>query len=472
MSSFKINKEENTMKKLIHISIFSLIIFITGSISSCVKLNQVSPTSVPVTKLFKDSISLNEALIGLYSTLEVREYYGGYFPLFADLNSDNGVAGGYNDTSLDEFGAYSVTSSNAYLQNMYIALYYTIANANAILEGEKAVVSASPQFLNKVRGQVLTIRALAHFDLLRSFGYHWDLNSPYGVPVVITVQKATDVVVRSTVADTYTAILNDLAQAATLLNGEADRNANYINPAIVNALLARVYLYQKDYINAAKYASLVIDDGAYSLLDEANFPSVYTSKRSKESIFELPFNQQNPSFYNTATYARPDAASTEVLFIASEGLKDFLNNRSGDMRINLLDTTSINFQPNARTLKYSSDITQKDNSAYVIRIAEMYLIRAEALGRVDGLNDLNVIRSNRGLAPLHASDLPDDNTYAQAVADENRAEFNFEGHRYFDLARTGQVNTVLGVSLSNSVYPIPLHEINATHGIVVQNPGY
>ncbi len=463
------------MKKLFYISVFSMLAAALTLLGGCSKLNQLSTTSVPANQLFKDTVSLNEALVGLYSTLEAQEYYGAYYPMLADLNSDNGISGGYNNTSLNEFGAYSVTSSNIFVQNMYVALYYTIATANAILAGEKGISDTSTetrQLITTVNGQALAIRAMAHFDLLRAFGYHWDLTSSYGIPVVTTVQSASDIVPRNTVTATYMAILSDLTQAATLLSGDASRNANYINPAIINALLARVYLYMKDYSDAANYATLVINDGSFSLLDQNNFPSIYTQKLSKESVFELPFNQQNQSEYNISTYARPDAASTEVLFIASQELQTFFQGRPADLRINLLDYSSPNFQPNGRTLKYSSDISQKDNSAYVIRIAEMYLIRAEALGRTGGLDDLNLVRVNRGLATLAPSDVPDDPTYAQAIADEDRAEFNFEGHRYFDLARTGQVANVLGVPSTNSVFPIPLAQINATHRAVAQNPGY
>lgn len=442
------------------------------SLSGCTKLNQVSPTSVPASNMFKDTTSLKEALTGLYSTLESENYYGAFYPMFADLNSDNGVAGGYNNTSLNEFGYYSVTTTNQYLQDMYIAMYYAIANANAIIANVGSVPHITQQQLMSVKGQALAIRALVHFDILRAFGYHWDITSPYGIPVVLSVQSAGDVVPRSTVAASYAAIIADLTNAATLLSGQTGHNANYINPAIVNALLARVYLYQKDYTDAAKYATFMINDGAYALADKTSFPSLYTTKLGKESILELPFNQQNPSFYNATTYARPGADATEVLFIGSEDLKNFIAGRPGDLRINLLDTGSVNFQPDVRTLKYAGDITQKDNSAYVIRIAEMYMIRAEALGRSAGLADLNKIRTNRGMAPLTPSDVPDDASYAQAVADENRSEFNFEGHRYFDLARTGQVKNILGVPASNSCYPIPQHEIDATHGVVVQNSGY
>lgn len=443
-------------------------------LTGCNKLNQVSPNAVPQTILFKDTASVRETLVGLYSTLEPETYYGAYYPMFADLNSDNGIAGGYNNTSLNEFGYYNVTTTNIYVQNMWVGLYHCIATANQILAGLASLPgndSSTQALVTSVKGQALAIRALVHFDLLRAFGYHWDLTSTYGIPVVTTVQKASDVVARNTVADTYKAIIDDLQAAATLLSGNTDRNANYINPAVINALLARVYLYKKEYANAVNYATAVINDGAYTLMDKNSFPSIYKQKLSPESIFELAYNQQDQSFYNATTYARPNAASTEVLFIASQGLQTFFQSRPGDLRINLLDYASPNFQPNGRTLKYRGEIT-RDNPAYILRIAEMYLIRSEAAGRLNGLADLNMVRTSRGLAALDPSDVPDDPAYAQAVSDENRAEFNFEGHRYFDLARTGQINAVLGVPATSSVYPIPQVELTATHGALVQNPGY
>ncbi len=185
------------MKKSTYIFPFCLIIVCSFIFSSCAKLNQVSPTGVPANAMFKDTNSLKQALTGLYSTLESINYYGAYFPMLADLNSDNGIAGGYNNTSLNEFGAYNVTSSNIFIQNQYVSMYYSIANANAILAGESSITgtdSGTLQLLQSVKGQALAIRALAHFDLLRSFGYHWDVTSPYGIPVVTTIHTASDVV--------------------------------------------------------------------------------------------------------------------------------------------------------------------------------------------------------------------------------------------------------------------------------------
>jgi hypothetical protein len=466
------------MKNIKNIAAFGYIIVSAIMINSCAKLNQVAPTAVQGPQLFKDSTGLSEAVTGLYSTLEVPEYCGGDYLMLADVNSDNGVAGGYNNTSLNEFGAYNVTSSNIFIQNTYVAIYKTITTANNILAGESTVKGASSNYLNSVKAQALTLRAMGHFDVLRAFGYHWDLSSPNGIPVVTTVQTSNSVVPRSTVAATYASILSDLTNAANLLSSSVDRNPAYVNPAIVNALLARVYLYKKDYVNAASYATIVINDGAYSLVNAGSYVAMYNNgaKTSTEFIFNLPFDFQNQSQYYATTYARPTAASTEVLFIGNANLKTFFESRNGDVRYNLMDTT--NTKGYLRTLKYSSDGKYKDNSALLIRIAEMYMIRAEALGRTSGLADLNMVRTNRGLNALLPSDVPDDATYAQAVSDENRAEFNFEGHRYFDLARIGRVVSALQpltsatLTPANSCFPIPLREISATNGVVAQNPGY
>src|ERR1700753_81642 len=119
------------IKNIVLATGFVLAAMVLPRLPGCTKLNQVSPTSVPASSMFKDTTSLQEALTGLYSTLESENYYGAFYPMFADLNSDNGVAGGYNNSSLDEFGYYSVTTTNTYLQGIYISLYYSIANANA-----------------------------------------------------------------------------------------------------------------------------------------------------------------------------------------------------------------------------------------------------------------------------------------------------------------------------------------------------
>jgi hypothetical protein len=313
---------------------------------------------------------------------------------------------------------------------------------------------------------------MAHFDLLRYFGYHWDGASKFGVPVVKTVQSVEDVAPRSSVSETYTFIISELEAALQLTNTD-DRSVQYVNTATIHALLARVYLYQKDMGKAADHATAVIEDGAFSLLSADEFPTVYSSRRTSESVFELAFDNQNRSDYNSLTYSRSDALRTELFFLASPSLAEFFSDRPGDVRAALQDYNlanndeSITSDGSGRTQKYRGE-DSKDNPAYLLRLAEMYLIRAEAEGLTNGLSDLNLLRVARGLgdaAPATGEE------FAQAIMDERRAELNFEGHQFFDLARLGKAADVLGDDFRGAL-PIPLREITATGGVIEQNPGY
>jgi hypothetical protein len=166
---------------------------------------------------------------------------------------------------------------------------------------------------------------------------------------------------------------------------------------------------------------------------------------------------------------RPDALRPEVLFFVSEDLGKFFDQRSGDVRAKLTNfiDNDVSIQPDGRTEKYRGEQT-RDNPAYILRLAEMYLIVAEMADKTEALAALNALRESRGLSSL--VNLSDDEL-KQAVEDERRAEFNMEGHRFFDLARLGKIETVLGQD-AKPVLPIPLREIVATNGLIVQNKGY
>jgi hypothetical protein len=241
----------------------------------------------------------------------------------------------------------------------------------------------------------------------------------------------------------------------------------------INALLSRVYLYKGDKTKAALFATEVINSGDFALVDAVNYGTIFSKRLTSESIFELKFDAQNRSAYNGLTYGRDSAIRSEVNYVADISLDQFFQTRTGDVRAALLDFVNNNttILPSGRTQKYRGE-ESRDNSAYMIRFAEMYLIRAEAKGKTDGLADLNLIRTQRGLTALTAADVPTDSTYQKVVLDENQAEFNFEGHRYFDLARTRQLNAETGIDNFRSIMPIPGREMIASKGGIVQNPGY
>lgn len=465
------------------LSIASVILLLAVSFSSCDKfLDQTSPNDVAQENMFQDANSLESARIGLYNTLQDVYYYGGYFPLMADAYSDNGSTGGYDSPDLNELGDKTLTAANIYVQNTWISIYNTIYTANQVIANVDLVddPALSEEVRNDIKGEALAIRAMAHFDLLRMFGEHWDLASAYGIPVVQKVLQPEDIVGRSTVEDTYNAITADLTLSLGLIANDdyrldplAFKGAQFMTKNAVNALLARVYLYKKDYVQADAYATDVINAGYANLLDANSFSSIYTTKLSSEAVFELVFNGQDRSQFNAATYSRPDALRSEVLFLANENLKTFFESRPGDPRASLVDfvNNDLSIEPDGRTQKYRGEDFQ-DNDALIIRMGEIYLIRAEARGLAGGgLEDLNIVRENRGL-PLYASDDFDvPGLYELAVEEERRAELNFEGHRYFDLARLQKVQEVLGDAVL-PVFPIPLREITATNGVLQQYPGY
>ncbi len=429
-----------------------------------------SPNSVEDANVFTSLSGLLNARVGMYSTLQDKNYYGGSFPLISECYTDNGTTGGYDVIDLNEIAYRAVTPTNLYVQNIYIAIYNTIYTANKIINNIDKVPNVPDDQKSNILGEALFVRALGNFDLLRLYGEHWDRTSDFGIVILTTTDSILASVPRSSVEASYQQIFADINQSIALLN---TFNGNqYISPAAANALLARVSLYYKDYPGAIAAAGSVIDDNNFSLFPTGEVTKIYTDRQTPESIFELSFDLQNQSAYNILTYSRIDALRSDVNFIASQNLNDFFQGRPGDTRGVLVDTINedASIQPDGRTQKYRGETT-KDNSGFILRLAEMYLIRAEAAGRSAGLADLNLVRTNRGLNALTAGDVPDDQSYLNAILDERRAELNFEGARLYDLARTGQVEAVLGSGVQ-PIMPIPQREISATNSAVAQNPGY
>jgi starch-binding outer membrane protein, SusD/RagB family len=447
------------------------LVIITSSFTSCKKILDVSsPNAVADASVFTSVDGLRNARIGMYSSLQDKNYYGGYYPLLAECYSDNGTTGGYDVIDLNDIASKTVETSNIYTTGIYQAAYYSIYTANEIITNIDKVPNLDPTEKSNTLGEALFIRALGEFDLLRMFGEHWDKTSAYGISIVLSPTNPKVPIARTTVDSSYKQIIADLQLAISSLN---TYNGNqYASLTAAKALLARVDLYYGNYADAASLATDVISDNTFSLFGPDNFTSIYTTQLTPESIFELKFDLQNQSAYNTLTYVRDDALRTDVAFLAAADLNTFFQSRPTDRRSALVDyvNVDVSIQPDGRTQKYRGEQT-KDNSGFIIRLAEVYLIRAEALGKTNGLTDLNTIRESRGMADLAAADVPDSVSFLNAVLDERRAELNFEGHRLFDLARTNNVTTILGATV-NPIMPIPQREIDGTNNVVVQNPGY
>jgi starch-binding outer membrane protein, SusD/RagB family len=408
----------------------------------------------------------------MYTLLGNENYYGGYYTLAFDAHSDNGSTGGYVVESLDELGQKRLTPNNLFLERMWISIYATTNSANQILENIDKNTTLEQKERDNIKGEALFVRALTHFDALKMFGEHWNNGSEYGIPVVLRTQSVSNVLPRSTVEDTYAAILKDLSEAEILVNDDVAKGKVYVTKNAVKALLARVYLFNQDKTNALKYAQEIIDGKKYSLFDAVDFDKLYSGRQTQESIFELKFDVQNRSALNGLTYRRDVAPRPDVSFFAAKDLNTFFENNKSDVRATTVDfvNNDASISPDGRSQKYRGESLQ-DNPAYVLRYAEMLLIAAEAKGWTSGLSDLNTLRVKRGLSALLQKDVNTEVKFLDYLLNERRAEFNMEGQRFSDLARFNLVETILGKEVK-SVFPIPLREIEATKGAIKQYPGY
>jgi starch-binding outer membrane protein, SusD/RagB family len=459
-------------------SIYS-IFFLLGilTLDSCSLLDQVSPNDLQVSTAINNGGQAKAALYGIYSSMQDKYYYGGHYLLFTEALSTNASTGGYNFISLDEAGSQNVSADNEFVTQTWLSIYKTIANTNNLLAalGNIKDPTFSETEKNDIEGQARAIRAMAHFDLLRYYGEHWNLSSTNGIPIVNSIQGIADVKPKSTVAQVYQFVTDELVIAT----GQLDKSATavqYINYNGARSLLARVYLYKNDKLNAANYATQVINSRAYNLLPAANYLDIFNKRKTSESILELSFNSQNRSSYNELTYNRDEAPRAELYYLANQPLQTFFNTRTSDVRLSTIDfgtsSNDVTVTPDGRSQKYRGE-NAKDNSAYVIRYAELYLIAAESKGRVNGgLTFLNNLRTARGMTALTAASVSTDEKYMNALLDECNAEFNFEGHRYFDLARTGTYTAATNAAAFRAILPIPNREIRATKGVLTQNPGY
>jgi hypothetical protein len=292
--------------------------------------------------------------------------------------------------------------------------------------------------------------------------------------LTITTDYAVNAIMpRTSTTDVYQQIINDLLQAYALLP------VTYISPGRARpnkftaaALLARVYLYKKDYAKADLYASEVIGSGMYAL--NTNLNNVFLSA-SNETIWQLPKDAANTT---EGVSFIPSSATVKPVYVISNYLLTAFE--SGDQRkINWLKANTISGLAYYYPHKYKSRISTPITESYIVlRLAELILIRAEARTHLNDLNgaktDLNLIRSRSGLNANAAVTQPQ---LLAAIEQERRVEFFAEwGHRWFDLKRTNRADAVLATVKSfwqptAVLYPIPQNEL-LRNAFLTQNPGY
>ncbi|WP_442590489.1 RagB/SusD family nutrient uptake outer membrane protein [Pedobacter sp. AW31-3R] len=450
--------------RLLFLSILAVAVF------SCKNVLDVAPVNdIEQRDALKTSQDVKAALIGSYSDLGNRNFYGGRPFLMADLMGDNQAidwSGTFEEPT--QASNKSLLKTNTYVNNIWRYGYNAINDVNLVL-GAIAIVDEGER--DKVEGEAKFIRGSAHFDLVRLFGRAYNDGNPAvnpGVPLILTpTTEITDAsfVERTTVAAVYEQVIKDLMEAESLL---PEKNGFFATKYAATGMLARVYLQMGDYVNAADAANRVIKSGVYRLASTYSgaFPvrpvigSPSTpGSNTPEDIFAMQvntltgYNSYN-EFYGSSTYGGRGDAVISSTWIAN-------TYEAGDDRIN-------NFYDDGDI--FTSKYANRYGNVSILRLAEMYLIRAESNQRNGGepvgqspLEDLSVIRSRAGLTTTSAT-LDD-------ILLERKRELAFEGFFLHDAKRTETNVGNIAWNANALVFPIPQIEIDANNKLL-QNPGY
>lgn len=435
--------------------------------TSCKKFVTIdnAPNSLSPSDTYAADGTATSAVLGMYSYY-ASTYSLQYYDWTAELLGDAIQYRYYSSTPLmAEFQNGNVTSTNGNVRNyQWYYPYYVIAQTNSAIEGLTKSTTLTTSVKNQLLGESYFLRAFHFFYLNNFFG---------GVPLSLdpTALNNADLP-RATKAEVYTQIISDLKAAEELLPGTYTGTLHArVNKYAAEALLARVYLYQKDYTNAVTYATKVIGatDVTYTLSD--------LSTTFKTSSTETILQFATYYGYSSFSYRASSATTLPSFYLYDSFMNEF---ETGDNRktawTDSLVSGGITYR---RVNKYKlGTATAGDEYNVVLRLAEQYLIRAEASAQLNDIataqTDLDAIRNRAGLGNTTAATKDD---LLTAIAQERKIElFGEMGHRYFDLVRTGQADAVLGQAKStwmsrDTLMPIPYQEI-LNNQKLTQNPGY
>ena len=481
------------MKKIFTIALAAVALLSSCSKDFLTKEPALAQSDVLTLSTFE---GIDKAVAGAYAPLASTSWYCGDFILSNEMRTMNGKRWvqftRYNSGRYLEDYSVNFTATNT--SGVWSYGYYVILSANSAIAALDNV-EAPEQDKNNVKAEALFLRALSHFDLVRTFAqpYNYTADASHlGVPVVLTVDSEAKPE-RSTVKVVYQQIIDDLLEAEKIIDpaysrkGVTDATAS-ANINSIRALLSRVYLYSEQWQKAADYATLVINSGKYKMWTPDQVASI------KDGEFSSVFNQDVP-------------AEGEVIFEVYENLSQSYGggnenvcgmtsfNGYGDCGaskdlLNLYEPKDVrgllvmpDYDGNALfTMKYfGKGLSSIDaNNTIVLRLSEMYLNRAEALingASIPGataLGDLETVAKNRNASVQPAT--------KSGVYTERAKELAWEGHLWFDLARTGRAMTrkdVSGTQVPTRIepkdyrwaMPIPDREFTVNKNLV-QNDGY
>ena len=480
------------MKKYIYIILLTTLI-----VSSCEKkFIEILPVStVTIDVLFKTDKDFADALIGCYTVY--GGIYNGNYEYLSELCGDDMEHQWATESIAVRLDYYTFSNDETLIRDFWRNHYTIISRCNLILS---KIATADPAVIikkDRYAAEAKFLRALAYFNLIRVFG---------DVPIVlapITFEESY-LLPREKVDKVYTdVIFKDLLDAEsklTLKYTGVDVGRPTIGAA--KSLLGRAYLTHKDYALAATKLKEVTTLG-YSLLPTYNDLWDYSkNEHHSEYIYDIEYESGGGNGSNLTNTHMPQEASLQAFYgIMGGGGSDLCPSDSlmfnlfvaGDKRkaksvANGFTNASGVFVPlpvtglrRSFTLKYTAPVAvggDGNTNFKVIRYADVLLMLAESLNEsnntTEALTYLNMVRTRAGV-PLYSG--LSQSGAREKILLERRLELCFEGHRWFDLLRTGrafQVMGKMGMQQYMTLFPIPLSEMQVVNNpkILWQNPGW
>jgi hypothetical protein len=378
-----------------------------------------------------------------------------------------------------------VASNDGNATGMWTNAYVTIQRANRILE---ATVTGGR--VDGIKAEAHAIRALMYFNLVRTFAQPYSENpAGPGVPLILAYNPYFLPDSRNTIDQVYAQIISDLQ--AAFADAPDYSSSALLSKYAIEGLLAKVYLNKGDYANAKTAAADVIENGGFTLVAPTAFAGYWANPSSRtdgvETLFEIDADVVNNNNFDDLgriyQFGYNDIYASRQLFNLY---------RAADVRTSVLeDATTKTGASAVRVFKFPNGGNDDRDNLKVLRLAEVYLIAAEAAARTSdepgALGYLNDLMAQREPGFTYAS------AGAQLLTDiitERRKELAFEGDRLFDLNRLkmpiariantgsilagpGNVNLNIAYPDNRRVAPIPQAELQANPGLAdEQNPGY
>jgi len=451
-------------------------------------------------------VTASDALLAtnaVYVSVRNWAYHSGGYPIMDIMSDDAHKGSNPNDQlpTVGPFETFTYTTTQDGLDRWWSALYEGIKRANVVIEKVPSI-TMEEQLRTRYIAEARFLRGLFYFDLVRAFG---------GVPKVTTTVPATKIP-RSTASEIYELVITDLEYAAQYLPEKSlygPDDAGRATKGAAKSLLARVYLFLGDYENAEKYALEVIASDEYDLEDNFADANGKNGEHGVESVFEVGamevegaggnqyantqgvrgspnrgwgFNRPSLDLRNSFEPGDPRLDATIIdLGETLDGILIIGDGTTPDEVV--VDGTVTEFECYNQKVWYpgTNTITQWGHNRRLIRYADVLLMAAEALNENDKPGDallyLNEVRERAREG--NSSILPDVTVTGKddlrtAILEERRHELALEGHRFWDLVRTGRAATVLGPmgfeTGKHELFPIPQNEIDISQGSLQQNP--